>query len=118
MMKTRHCVICDINEEVETLVSGATYSLCKQCLGLIVFHMLARTQHNVERPASWSRDMHWYCSGCGKRDDEAHILVELNNASHDCLCSKCIIDCIADLLPSVSKAGTPIRLQMNGKHAE
>jgi len=118
MMKTQHCVICGISEEVEPLASGPIFSICKQCLGLIAYRMLARAKQNIEYPAGWSHDKHWYCCGCGASNDEAQLLVELDESSHDCICNKCVIDGIVYLLSNLPIHGTPIQLQVNGIHAE
>ena len=108
---SQHCSICRIGEEAGLIVPGPVVSLCQQCLGLIASKMLEKTQNYVERPTDWSEDKRLYCCFCGESNHEAQLLVELNDITHDCICSKCVIDCVVYLLPSLPKHGTPVMLQ-------
>jgi len=116
IIMTQHCSICGQSDEAVLIAPGSVVSLCQQCLGLIASHMLARTQHNVERPAGWSQGKHWYCCCCGKSNEEVRLLVDLNDSKHNCICNECVIDGIVYLLPSLPKPGTLLKIQLTDMH--
>lgn len=112
-MRPNICSICGFTCGGEEIVYGPVMSLCPNCVGVIVGHILASTSQMVSRPVGWDEDRKWYCSFCGKSSDEVRILVEIKTSSHDCICNECITLCIDEIVAKHSKLQMPIKLNIS-----